>query len=108
MSTWSRICCVLMKQPAIRLGYERITFNTPWRGAIATSLVIAALSATVVVCFALTVSAADEDFPTLTKRLQAEKSKFAKRQQALLAERYDLADRPAEATAMSNKWGQTP
>ena len=28
-----------------------------------------------------------EDFPTQTKRLQAEKPKFAQRQQALLAER---------------------
>jgi hypothetical protein len=46
----------------------------------------AALPAMAVVCFALTASAADEDFPTLTKRLQAEKPKFAKRQQALLAE----------------------
>jgi len=62
---------------------------------------LAALPATAVVCFALTASAADEDFPTLTKRLQAEKPKFAKRQQALLAERYDLADRPAKGTAMS-------
>jgi len=42
-----------------------------------------------------------EDFPTLIKRLQAEKPKFAQRQQALLAERYDLADRPAKETAMS-------
>jgi cytochrome c peroxidase len=42
-----------------------------------------------------------EDFTTLTKRLQAEKPKFAQRQQALLAERYDLADRPAKGTAMS-------
>lgn len=48
-----------------------------------------------------TIYAADEDFPTLTKRLQAEQPKFAKRQQALLAERYDLADRPAQGTAMS-------
>ena len=62
---------------------------------------LAALPATTVVCFALTASAADEDFPTLTKRLQAEKPKFAKRQQVLLAERYDLADRPAKGTAMS-------
>jgi cytochrome c peroxidase len=59
------------------------------------------LPATAVVCFALTAWAADEDFPTLTKRLQAEKPSFAKRQQALLAERYDLADRPAKGTAMS-------
>ena len=42
-----------------------------------------------------------EDFSTLTKRLQAEKPKFAQRQQALLAKRYDLADRPAKGTAMS-------
>ena len=56
---------------------------------------LAALPATAAFCFALTASAADEDFPTLTKRLQAEKPKFTKRQQALLAERYDLADRPA-------------
>ncbi len=62
---------------------------------------LAALPVTVVVCFALTAAAADEDFPTLTKRLQAEKPTFAKRQQALLAERYDLADRPAKETAMS-------
>ncbi|MHB9103131.1 MAG: cytochrome B6 [Sulfuricella sp.] len=62
---------------------------------------LVALPATAAVCFALTASAADEDFPTLTKRLQAEKQKFAQRQQALLAERYDLADRPARGTVMS-------
>ena len=44
---------------------------------------------------------ADEDFSTLTKRLQAEKPKFEKRQQALLKERYDLADRPSKSSAMS-------
>jgi hypothetical protein len=62
---------------------------------------LAALSAAAVVCFAWTASAADEDFPTLIKRLQAEKPKFAKRQQDLLAARYDLADRPAQGAAMS-------
>ena len=62
---------------------------------------LAALSVTAVACFALTALAADEDFHTLIKRLQAEKPTFAKRQQALLAERYDLADRPAKGTAMS-------
>ena len=62
---------------------------------------LAVLLATAVAGFALTASAADEDFPTLARRLQAEKAKFAKRQEALLAERYDLADRPAKATAMS-------
>jgi cytochrome c peroxidase len=42
-----------------------------------------------------------EDFTTLTKRLQAEKPKFAQRQQALLAERYDLVDRSTRGTTMS-------
>ena len=42
-----------------------------------------------------------EDFPTLTKRLEMEKPKFAQRQQALLAQRYDLADRPAKGSVMS-------
>jgi cytochrome c peroxidase len=44
---------------------------------------------------------AAEDFPTLVKRLQQEKPTFAKRQQTLLAERYDLADRPAPGVTMS-------
>ena len=61
----------------------------------------AILSATALVGFALTASAVDEDFTALTQRLQAEKPKFAQRQQALLAERYDLADRPAKFTTMS-------
>jgi len=42
-----------------------------------------------------------EDFSSLIKRLQAEKPKFAQRQQAMLAERYDLADRPAKGATMS-------
>src|ERR1017187_10701314 len=67
-----------------------------WIRWLITELLVAA-----VVCVSLTASAADEDFPTLTKRLQAEKPKFAQRQQALLAERYDLADRPVKGTAMS-------
>ena len=60
-----------------------------------------AFTAALLACGTGTISAADEDFSTLTKRLQTEKPKFAKRQQALLAERYDLADRPAKGTAMS-------
>jgi cytochrome c peroxidase len=62
---------------------------------------MAAIFAAAVVCFALTASAADEGFPTLIKRLEAEKPQFANRQQTLLAERYDLADRPARGMAMS-------
>ena len=50
---------------------------------------------------AVTALAVDEDFPTLTKRLEAEKPAFAKRQQDLLAARYDLSDRPAKGTLMS-------
>src|SRR3989338_141352 len=63
----------------------------------------AALLATAFACFTLiaAASAADEDFTALTKRLQAEKPKFAQRQQALLAARYDLADRPAKSRALS-------
>ncbi|MCX7170476.1 MAG: cytochrome B6 [Proteobacteria bacterium] len=59
------------------------------------------LTAALFACFALTAAAAEEDFSALTKRLQLEKPKFAQRQQALLAERYDLADRPARGAAMS-------
>ena len=50
---------------------------------------------------ALTGAAVNEDFQALVKRLQGGKSQFAKRQQTLLAERYDLSDRPAQGTAMS-------
>lgn len=42
-----------------------------------------------------------EDFPTLVKRLQQDKPRFAKRQQDLLAQRYDLADRPAPGVMMA-------
>ncbi|MBF0634343.1 MAG: cytochrome B6 [Nitrospinae bacterium] len=62
---------------------------------------LAALPATAVVCFALTASAAYEDFAAFVKRLQAEKPAFAKRQQALLEERYNLADQSAKKMAMS-------
>ena len=62
---------------------------------------LAAVPAMAVVGFALTASVVEEDFASLVKRLQAEKVQFAKRQQALLAERYDLADRPAKGISMS-------
>jgi cytochrome c peroxidase len=42
-----------------------------------------------------------ESFDELVKRLQREKPAFAKRQQDLLAQRYDLSDRPAPGVAMS-------
>lgn len=51
--------------------------------------------------FAEDALAEKEDFATLVKRLQADKSKFARRQQALLVERYDLANRPVKGVTMS-------
>lgn len=45
--------------------------------------------------------AAEEDFKSLTKRLEAEKPTFAKRHQELLEARYDLADRPIPGVTMS-------
>jgi cytochrome c peroxidase len=52
----------------------------------------------------MTVSVAiaqEEDFPTIVKKLQEAKPKFAGRHQKLLAERYDLSDKPAEGVAMA-------
>ena len=61
-----------------------------------------ALGWALVVAAALPVTAAaEEDFKTLVGRLQKEKPTFAKRQADLLAERYDLADRPAPGVTMS-------
>jgi cytochrome c peroxidase len=54
-----------------------------------------------IVCGAFTVFAADEDFPTLVSRLEKEKPAFAERQQKLLAERYDLANRAAYGVTMA-------
>jgi cytochrome c peroxidase len=47
------------------------------------------------------ISAADETFAELVERLQREKPQFAERQQKMLEERYDLADRPAQGVTMS-------
>lgn len=66
-----------------------------------TQMFLSALAMTAGGCLAPAATAADEDFSTLVKRLQAEKPKFATRQQALLAQRYDLADRPASGVRMS-------
>lgn len=45
--------------------------------------------------------AQSEDFNALVQRLTQEKPAFAKRQQDLLAQRYDLSDRPAPGVTMS-------
>jgi cytochrome c peroxidase len=43
----------------------------------------------------------EEDFQTVVKKMSAEKKPLADKQGALLAERYDLADRPADGVAMA-------
>ncbi len=53
------------------------------------------------VCAAVARVSIAEDFPALVTRLQGEKPKFAARHRALLAARYDLADRPAQGVTMS-------
>ena len=72
--------------------------KSPTRSPLILSLT--ACTVALLVCSAA-ISAAEENFTTLVERLQAEKPQFAERQQALLAERYDLADRPAKGTTMS-------
>jgi len=52
-------------------------------------------------CATLISATAQEDFAALVRRLQQEKPQFARRQQALLAERYDLADHAAPGVTMS-------
>jgi len=60
-----------------------------------------AFAAAMIVCGAAATSASPEDFTALVQRLQQEKPSFAKRHQQLLAERYDLSDRPARSVTMS-------
>jgi cytochrome c peroxidase len=50
---------------------------------------------------ACSLDAADADFQSLVQRMQSDKPRFADRQQKLLAERYDLADRPAPGVTMT-------
>lgn len=61
------------------------------------------LAAALFVCNAVMAPAvAEESFQSVVKRLQKDKPVFAKRHQDLLAERYDLSDRPAQGATMSN------
>lgn len=62
---------------------------------------LVAFTVALLVCGIGTISAAEEDFATQVKRLQKEKPAFSKRHKDLLAERYDLADRPAPGITMS-------
>lgn len=65
-----------------------------WRPIVAVGCALCAV-------FANTHIHAQEDFAALVKRLQAEKPQFAERHQKLLAERYDLTDRPVAGATMS-------
>jgi len=67
---------------------------TPGRKAVVVAGLLVAVGA-------VTRAAADEDFPSLVKRLQSQKPEFAKRQQDLLQTRYDLSDRPAKDATMA-------
>jgi cytochrome c peroxidase len=60
-----------------------------------------ASAATLFLCATLIGATAQEDFSALVRRLQQEKPQFARRQQALLVERYELADRAAPGVTMS-------
>ena len=60
-----------------------------------------AMAVSLLACGAVTAVAAAETFPELVSRLQKEKPQFAERQQKMLADRYDLADRPASGVTMS-------
>jgi cytochrome c peroxidase len=61
----------------------------------------ASLAAALLAAGAPALLAQTESFDELVKRLQREKPAFAKRQQDLLAQRYDLSDRPAQGVTMS-------
>jgi cytochrome c peroxidase len=62
---------------------------------------LSALAAGLLFGGAVTMAADTETFSALVTRLQQEKAAFAKRHQALLAERYDMADRRATGVTMS-------
>lgn len=49
------------------------------------------------------VAVAQESFADLVKRMEGEKPKFAERQKKLLAERYDLSDKPSKVTMSRGK-----
>jgi len=59
------------------------------------------LAAMSLAALSVAASTIEEDLPTLINRLQTEKPKFAKRQQDLLAQRYDLVNKAATGAMMS-------
>jgi len=65
------------------------------------ALLIAAVAVALIGGVASVAWAQGEDFASLVKRLTQEKPQFAKRQEDLLKQRYDLADRPAAGVTMA-------
>ncbi|MEX1027679.1 MAG: cytochrome B6 [Candidatus Paceibacterota bacterium] len=62
---------------------------------------LAVIASNFLFCGFVSTATAQDDFATLVKRAQVEKPKFAQRHQELLAERYDMTDRPAKGVTMS-------
>jgi cytochrome c peroxidase len=62
-----------------------------WLAALGAAIILAPASG----------ARAEEDFAALVKRLEREKPQFARRQQSLLEQRYDLADRPVAGVTMA-------
>jgi cytochrome c peroxidase len=62
---------------------------------------LSGLIAVLALCGGATASIAQESFDAVVQRTQQEKPTFAQRHKSLLAERYDLTDRPAPGVTMS-------
>jgi cytochrome c peroxidase len=75
---------------------KQVRSDWAWRVLLFAAMVVALTGG-----FAAVAWAQGEDFAALVKRLMQEKPQFAKRQQDLLAHRYDLADRPAAGVTMT-------
>ena len=65
---------------------------------------LVACAAALLMYSGVTASAAEEDVPSLVNRLQKDKPVFAKRQQDLLTERYDLTDHPTLKAQFITNW----
>jgi cytochrome c peroxidase len=59
------------------------------------------LAAAFTLCGGISPSFAQEDFDALVQRTRQQKASFAERQKSLLAERYDLTNRPVQGVTMS-------
>ncbi len=70
------------------------------KNSVRHSLLLIAI-AFIATLFFSSLAAAEEDFNSLVKRLEAEKPGFSKRQQSMLSERYDLSNKKIDGVAMS-------